>query len=367
MTRLQSTGRLLLLALMAWASPTTAQGLGVPSGTPWQGTTEVTTALRFQSITDGDTTLEQTSVPVAIRASLSESFDVQVFASYVRSTGDGLTSLSGLSDAQVATSYRVPLGAGQAVASLRLAVPGGASTLTADEAETAFLVGQEFYGLQASSFRRGASVTPGVTWAFPLTDRAVVGLGAAFSVRPSYTPLEETATAFDPADEVLLTAGVSSRLANGTELSADATYVRYGSDAWGDILYQTGDAVGLAVRWSGLSGPLGFDLVGGFLRRGETDVADEAGTPLSRDAAIPTRGYARGTLRGRLGRSIVLDGFAGGRYYAESEVFTAKALVDLGLAPQVTVAEGLTLLGHVGLTLGDIQSTDVGLGLRWSP
>lgn len=357
----------LSLALLAAGAPTaqpTAGGAATPLYTGAERPpAQVSLSTLYQRVEGDGVELSQLSVPLGLFLPITRDLGFSLNAYYAASDGPDMAGVDGFADAQAALSYRVPVGAGSAVLSVGVNAPGGGAALTAEKAETAFLIGQGFYAFRLPTLGQGFNVAPGVTYAVPVGERVVLGVGALYQVRGPFEPRAEIDDAYDPGDEVLLTGGADVQIAPGASLALDVTYIGYGTDEWVGQSYQTGDAVAVTARWAQAVGPHEVVVLGRVRRKAETEVPPETAAFLAADAAVPTQGRVLASARLRLSPAVRLGVAAQGRYYDASDVFSEKALVDLLLTPEVAVSRGAALVGRLGGTLGDIQGLEAGAGV----
>ncbi len=361
----------LLVAVLALADSSRAQLPTSDSATPiyTAGETpsiQVTTLAIYQIYDDSGSSVSQLTLPVSVFVPVTPRLGLSLRTSYAASDSDGMTSLSGLGDAQIAASYNFDIGPGSAVASASANLPSGESTLTLDEAATAFLIGQGFYGFRLPSLGQGFNVAPAVTWAVPLNTNLAVGLGAAYQVRGSVEPRTGFGESYDPGDELLLTAGLDARVRETSTVALDVTYARYGSDTWMGLDYSTGDAVAATVLWTEVLGPHNVRVLGRVGHRQESMVPPGTSAFLGLDATVPNQGRLLGHARFRVSPRLVMGAATQGRYYSASRAFEERRLFDAALIPEFEIMPGLTLLGRVGGTLGTLQGIEVGAGLSWS-
>ncbi|MEP0545294.1 MAG: hypothetical protein ABJF88_00010 [Rhodothermales bacterium] len=304
------------------------------------------------------------STPFTIFAPVARNLALSLRTSYTSVEGNDLAGVSGLTDTQATLSYFRPLGPGSAVVSASANLPSGTTELKPDEAATAFLVGQNFYGFRLPSLGQGLNAAAGLTYAFPLGEAVVVGLGAAYQVRGAYAPTVG-ADDYDPGDELLLTGGFDYGLGPASSLALDVTYAIYGADASGDLAFESGNALSVTTKWTGEVGRRRASLLGRFRSKGGTEVAEDPGVRLGQDPVIPTQGRVLGDVQlvggGRLGLGV----FAQGRFYAASDLFTEKVVFDVGAAPSFRVLPNATLLTRFAVTFGDLAGFEASGGLSW--
>ena len=328
---------------------------------------QVTASAVYQQVLDdpllGDSTgLRQIAVPLVVLAPVAPGVDVSLRASYATSSRDGAGAASGFTDAQVALTVRRAVGGGEVAVGLAATVPAGGG-LTAEEAATAFLAAQEFYAFAAPSLRRGPSVSPSVSVAVPVGPSLVVGGGAAYRLRTGFEPRADLGGTFDPGDEVLLTAGADVLLADGSTVAVDGSYVRFGTDTFGGLEIAAGGAFGASASWTGSVAGMPASVLGAARQRVKADLDEATSARLGLDAAVPTQGRVVGTLRARLGPRVAADVSAGARYYAESEAYGARSLLDVRVVPAYRVSEGVAVLARLGGTVGSFTGVEAGLGL----
>jgi hypothetical protein len=326
---------------------------------------QVTTGAVYQRYEDDDVDLAQLVVPFTAFVPVMPDVGLSVRAWYASADGSEIASLSGIADAQVALSYHRAVGTGSVVGSLSVNLPSGDAAMAAEEVETAFLIGQGFYDFHVPTLGQGFNVAPGLTYAFPVGERLALGAGASYQYRGSFEPRSDVDDAYDPGDELLLTAGLDYRLAEASTLALDASYVHYGDDAFGDLTYTPGDAFAVTAQWTGAAGAHEVRVLGRARHRTDSTIPPETAALLGLDAAIPTQARLLGHVRFGLGPRFHLGALAQGRYYAESEVFAEKTLFDVGVVPEYEVYPGLTLNARLGATLGDLQGVEAGAGLAW--
>lgn len=307
--------------------------------------------------------LSQWSTPVMAAVPIVPGVALGLRASYAGAQGDGRTSVSGPADVQLALSAIRPVGPASAVASLSVNLPSGERSFSLEEAQTAFLIGQGFYAFGLPSFGQGLGVTPGLTVALPVGERLAVGAGVAYQVRGAFQPRSSSPDEYNPADELLLTTGVDTRLSPTATLAFDATASLYGSDTYGALTYATGNALALTTRLDTQLGPHEARVVGRVAFRGDTEVPPSVAVGTS--ATVNRQGRVMGRVRFRLTPRLHLGTLAQVRTYAASEAFAPRTLVDLRLSPEVALGDGLSLVGRAGATLGSHSGFEAGAGVAW--
>ena len=320
-----------------------------------------------QRVEDGDLTLTQISTPVSLFIPLGRTLGVSARVAGARTESDSLATILGVADAQLAASLRVPVGAARVVASLGVNLPTGIPEVTGplgeDEAATAFLLGQPFYGFRTPILNQGVNIAPGLTLALPLGDRLAIGVGVAHQMRGAFEPLAETGDRYEPGAETLVTGGIDARLAPGASATLDISYVRYEPDVWVGEAYQTGDAVALTAQVTGAIGRHEVRLLGRIQQKADSEIPTETEAALGLNASVPFQARALANARLRAGRWARLGLTAQARTYSASEVFGSRTLLDLAATPELRLGTRLGLFGRVSSTFGTHRSVEAGGGL----
>ena len=134
--------------------------------------------------------LTQLSNSLSVFVPVTQRLSVRARGAYARMDGSGLDPIQGLTDISGRLSYAQPVGNGSIVFQVRANAPTGKDELTASELATTRPISQNFYDFRVTSFSRGSSIAPQVTWAVPLSDRLVVGIGGSYQYRRGFRPRE---------------------------------------------------------------------------------------------------------------------------------------------------------------------------------
>jgi hypothetical protein len=351
------------LALLGYASAVSAQDAYIGSA---PRPIRIATGAVFQQYADADSRLQQVSFPFTAYLPVSRPLAFSVAFSPALVDGASVASLSGISDAQLALSYYNRFGEASLVASLSANLPSGKRALTQEEFETSTLVSQNFYGFRLPVFGQGLNLSPGVTFAFPAGDAATLGIGASYQVRGSFEPLAGMAEAFDPGDELLLTAGADVRLDPSWALSGDVTYTLFQPDELGAVeVYDSGDQVAVSLQ---ALGHMGFNQLRIFARyrnKGKSTL------PIG-DAAVaaprtePSQGRLLGAYRVRVIEGIYATLLAQGRYFEATDLYDAMTLVDLGASQEFAVSREISMTSRFIYTFGSFPGVEIGGGLAFS-
>lgn len=296
-------------------------------------------------------------VPVGRRAS----FWLQT--SQVTATGDDLETLSGFGDTQAGVTYTRPLGEGSLVSTLNVNLPSGKRELTRDEFTTSILLSQTFFDFRIPGFGQGTNVSPSLTWAVPVQDDVVVGVGASYQYRGSFRPVQFDDSEYDPGDEMLVTGGIDLRLGRTEAVSGDVSYTLYTDDSWGTQSFSPGNKVVASLQYLSY---MGFDelrVQARYSSRAKTTLPVGAGLTSEAQRLTPTHLNLLGTYRWRFSRDGAVRFLAQGRFFGEAEPYEAQNVVDVGMLPEWSLADALHLQGRFVYTAGSFSGLEAGVGL----
>ena len=353
---------LLLLLLLGLAAEGAAQDDALYLSSQQQPV-RISIGASYQSYAEDGGDLSEFSIPLAISIPLGRRLGVSVLASQASASGDNVESVSGVSDAQVGLSYYQQVGQGSVVLSLGANLPSGKRELTQDEFATSIFLSQHFYNFRVPGFGQGFNVSPGLVVALPVSEDVVLGVGASYQVKGGYKPIEGMDD-YDPGDEILLTGGFDYRLSRTTNLSADVTYTRYGSDTFGGRdVYTSGDKLTITAQLLGYLRVHELRLVARYrgLSKGSRPAVPGAADESLQ--TLPGQVLLRGSYRHRVSPAFTLGLLAQARLFDETDVFEARNLFDVGLAPVVALSDKVALRLRFLYTLGNFTGFETGGGL----
>ncbi len=317
----------------------------------------------YQRFEDGDRVITQWSVPIVAVVPFADRWQVSIRGSGASASGKDLQTLSGFSDIRTTLSYAQPIGEGSLIVNASVNAPTGKEELAQDEFNTARLLSRNFYRFRVPSFGQGFGAGAGLTWAVPVAESVVIGIGGAFRYRGSYTPTAGQQAEYDPGEEGRITGGVDVRLGQSSALSVDGSFYLYGTDTvGGDDQFDTGNHVSVRVQ---------------FLREGERHTIrvrgqyrqQEKSTLPIRDGSdrelqvLPSRGVLQARYTVGLSRDIDMGVSAAGRWYDETTAFGSKTMGTIGLEPRFSIREPFTITPRFAYTAGSIMGLEGGVGL----
>ncbi|MEM1043017.1 MAG: hypothetical protein AAGI91_10345 [Bacteroidota bacterium] len=319
----------------------------------------------YQRFTDEGQDLAEVSVPLGVYLPLGANVALGLNANYAAVSGSEIETLSAFGDVQFVASYFQPVGDGSVVLSLGFNANTGSSALTFEEFEAATRASQTVYDFRVPTFGQGLRVAPAVTYAFPLSDRVALGLGASYQYRGPYEPLADELDQYDPGEEVLLTGGTDLKVTDLSSVSLDVSYALNGTDSWGAIEYEPGNTVSAAMQYLQLVGRHEVRVLARYQSRGEGRLPQATvlgGT--AAETAVPTQLLVAATGQIEVAPVLRLGVLARARIYGESALVPeGQTLTDLGLVPTVRVGERLHLTGRFVYTLGSFSGFTAGGGM----
>jgi len=305
-----------------------------------------------------------TQIDLAIPIGRSVRLTAQGGAAQVQSDRGDL--FAGLDDTQVGLVVAQQAGTGSFVARLDVGIPTGKQELTAGELATVQATSRSVYDFRIPSFGDGVSVVPRVSYAFPLGDNVVTGLGAAYQYLGSYQPIARANREYDPGNGLEVFGGVDAQINRSNSLSIDVRYARFGTAQAGGIdrlepgnsyagtvryTYQATDAV---VRFAAQYQKWEESSVRAFL------VGPDAPTDATRQQLVPSRMLAQASYQRRLGDTVSLRARMGGRYFRETDVTDRKRVGIAGLRAAFRLSSSWTLAPFASVTAGDFFGTSGG-------
>ena len=361
--------RCLGLALLIAASavgPVRAQQPGVrPAST--RPSAVVTTGLHYQRfIFEDDAHVEEISFPIYAEVPLGSATSVSLRTSPATVRGRGVESIGGLSDAQLSLSHFAEIAGGSVVVSLGMNLPSGKRTLTQEEFETTVLLSRNIYDFRTPAFGQGFNVSPGLTWAIPLSENVVVGVGAAYQYKGAFEPIENMEADYQPGAEVLLTGGLDLRLMPAAALSGDVTLTRYGADEIdGESVFESGSQVVSTIQFLKYWGFDELRVIGRYRSRARGSLVAPGADPSPAIEALPNQVDIAASYRMRTGAATSIGWHGGVHYFDETDVFSSKLLVSAGVTPQIAVGHAIDFWTRFSMRVGDFTGVEAAAGLAF--
>jgi hypothetical protein len=323
----------------------------------------ITVQPTYQRFEDEGRTLTQWSVPLQMVVPFRDRWQVSIRGSGASAGGDNVQTLSGLTDVQAALSYARPVGEGSVILNANVNAPTGKKELSQGEFITATLLSQNFYRFRVSSFGQGLGAGTGVTWAFPVTESVVFGLGGAFQYHASYDPVAGRQQEYDPGEEGRFTAGIDIQLTRMSALSADLSLFLYGTDTvGGGDRFDAGNYGSVRVQYLHRGDGQTLRILGRYRQQEKSTLPIRNGSDRELQV-LPSHGMLQARYTVGLSESVDVRVSAAGHWYEETTAFGGKTLGTIGVEPRFAVGERVSIAPRAAYTAGDITGLEGGVGL----
>ncbi len=313
------------------------------------------------------------SMPIAGYIPINSEVSVNLRAAGASVSGDGLTTLSGLTDTQLGlTWYKRPL---NAVFSLGVNLPSGKKELTLEEYYTSYLISFNHYNLATPNFGQGLNISPGVNWAYKLSDQVVVGLSVSGQIKGGFSPIDMGGeeTDYKPGNELTINTGMDYSLDETSTISADVIYTHYASDQVdGEEFYGSGAKLVFYSRYQKYMGYNYFSITGRYRSKGKNSYLSGSSMVTEAEKSAPDQYELYSLYRMRYNQKTWLGITGELRYYAESSVFTSIFMFGAGAQPEYVLSPNTTLRGNIKLLYGSIKDGDgitgleIGAGIKYN-
>jgi hypothetical protein len=353
----------LVLVLLATAVPQAHAQQGAINMGGRQQRVSATIMPIYQSYEEDGLSASQTSIPITIVAPIGTNLSLSLYASQMSATGD-VPSVNGLSDAQFILSYAHRMDAGSLVLSMGTNVPVGKTTLTEEEFTSLIFISQRAYDFRVPSLGQGLGFSPSLTWAMPVGAGSALGIGASYQVRGAYSPFAFRDEEYNPGNEILVTAGFSSRLTTQSVLSLDLAHSLYAADTFGEEeIYEAGakTTVSALYRYS-----VRFDefrLRATYRTRAKNSQLAGDILTIEDTRSIPNQVNLRAAYRKRLSPGLDVTALIEARRFDKTDLFQERTMVDLGIMPSIHISPQASLVGQFIYTLGTISGIEAGAGI----
>ncbi|MFQ5650043.1 MAG: hypothetical protein ACE5IY_08880 [bacterium] len=319
---------------------------------------------QFWSIENSDDFSEFSNLVFAY-VPFSRRLGVTLRSSQAVVTGEnGMETLGGLTDTQIGLSYY--LEGPNLVFNLGVNLPSGKRNLSSAETATSSRISSDIFDLQVPHFGQGFNLSSGLTWAIPVSENLVVGLGASYQFRGAYEPFN-TDISYDPGEEVLLTGGLDLRLGERSSISGDAVLTLVAEDKInGENEFDAGNRLLLTLQFKKY---FGFNELK-MLARYRSRTKDEFLSNGLRQKTLPNQLEVGMRYQMRFSRVFYLGVLAEVKHYDRATaVFSDIDLVGLALQPNLVVSKKVSLPLDLSVRFGrakggaNLVGFQLGLGL----
>lgn len=306
--------------------------------------------------TEAGRELTELSTRLTVFVPIGDRFSVQAGGNYAQMDGDNLTEVSGFADATARITYAQPVGEGSVVFSARANLPTGKDELDEeepnDELRTTRFISQNFYDFRVTSFSRGLSVSPQVTWAFPLTDRLAVGIGGGYQYQAGYRPQASLSEDYVPGDGIGVNGGLDYKITDASALGLDVAFRQFGTDRVGNTdQFDAGTRMAGTLRYLVRSGFTTVRAVLRFTRWEESKFRFQQGD--SNEAQVlPSNGLGLLSYQTRLTEDIRLHVRGSGHWYEDTIQEDEQIFGRAYVSPSFEFSEVVSVEPHGTATYG---------------
>ncbi len=326
----------------------------------------IRTGAVYQQYADQDRRLSQVSFPISAFIPMTRNFALSLFTNPAMVSGESVTQLNGMSDAQAALSYYQPIGEGSIVVSLSSNLPSGKRELTEAEFATTTLLSQDYYGFFVPVFGQGLNLSPGVTFAYPLGENVVGGVGFSYQLKGSFKPVVNMLDDFTPGDEMMITGGLDFKVAPSWALSTNFSYVMYQEDQLGDIsVFDSGDQMVAVMQLLGNMGSNQMRIIARYRTKAKS-VLPAGDQVVTAPRTIPEQVQLTGTYTLSIQENLHATLIGRVRHYQDTDFFDTKTLFDLGASPEVAFSETVSAVMRFVYTFGSFPGVEIGGGLAFT-
>lgn len=312
--------------------------------------------------------LSETSFPIFVYLPLGQNWSMSLLGSRATVNGDITQRLTGFTDAQMNLNYF--LESAKTMFNLSVNLPTGKKKLTLKEFETSYLISLNMYNFQVPNFGQGLNISSGVSWALPLSENFVLGLGAAYQYRGPFKPFQHMTGQYDPGDEILLTGGFDTRLSETTTFSTDIIYTTYGKDKLNrKEVFLSGKKIVVTLQLRHYSNYNELWLLGRYRSKTKNQLVIAGGWLPEEEKMIPDQFEIIGQYRIRMNQGLYGSILAEARFFQETPAFDGARLYGLGIVPEYSLSPTIKLpLRFKYLTCSfnngsSLSGLEIGMGL----
>jgi hypothetical protein len=245
-------------------------------------------------------------------------------------------------------TYAQTVGEGSVVLTMEVNTPTGKQKLKDDEMATARTLSQNYFDFAVSSFSRGFSVGPQVTWAFPIGDNFAVGIGGTYKHHRGFQPTAELTedSLYVPGDGLGVNGGVDYEITPQSALGIDVSFRRYGTDQTGGVdRFEAGTRMTGTLRYLLRDGFTSVRVLARYANWEESEFGFQF--PESRRGqVIPSHGMLLGSYQTRLVEGIRLTTRASAHWYDETVQAATKTFGRLYVSPSVQLGDMISVAPH---------------------
>ncbi|MBN2001077.1 hypothetical protein JW935_26260, partial [candidate division KSB1 bacterium] len=218
---------------------------------------------------------------------------------------------------------------------------------------------------------QGLNLSVGLTWAHPLSEKIVAGLGGAFHYKGPYKPFKELSYDYNAGDEIILTTGLDYVTSRTSTLSFDFIFTKYQVDKVGDAeRFSSGNKMVFTAQYKQYLGYNELEVLARYRSKDKNSTAiPYGGTLLSEEEkTIPDYTELLGGYKYHIDPLTSIGIMVEGRFFQETSLYPGVKIYGGGLSPEYRIDENFTIFGHAKYYLGvtnkgpDFSGIEIGAG-----
>ena len=282
---------------------------------------------------DNDFSFSELSVPVSAFLPVGNRFGLSMQAARAAVNSSVMENINGFSDVQLGLNYY--LEQLYTVFNVGLNVPSGKSELSYKQFQTSLLLSLNQFDLRVPNFGQGLNVSAGLSWAYPLSDVFVVGLGAAYQLRGEFKPVDILVDPYDPGDEIVVTTGFEARLSPLSSLAADVVYTTFEEDKMaGEVLFASGNKIAVDLSYRHYIGAHDLWLSGTYRSKDKNRIAIAGQLYEQNEKTIPDHGEVAARYRYRIDPQWSVGVLLEGRFFQQLSHAPGIDIYGIGFVPE---------------------------------
>ncbi len=178
-----------------------------------------------------DDPVTETTFPIEVNYPIRENINFQM-NHFPAVSGFGKSQLAGLSDTWLRTNYS--FADDRALASIGIGLPTGKTELDSSEIVLARLLSEQAFKFQLPVYGQGLTVSGGVMYAMPVSEKFTIGAGLNFVLRNSYKFSTMNSVKYNPGEQFGINVGFDYVIMENLTSNLDIIYNYYTSDKMKD-------------------------------------------------------------------------------------------------------------------------------------
>ncbi len=319
----------------------------------------------YQSWTyESNYTISETILPLTVYFPVNRQLSLSLRTNQATVGGD-VNQLSGLTDTQFQANYY--LENMNLLLTVGLNIPSGKKELTLEEFQTSALISYTYLNFRVPNFGQGFNISPGISWAGPISDKLVIGVGATYQIKGGFNPLENMPEPYNPGDEILATLGFDLKLSRLTSFALDFIYTKYGEDKIGALkVFNSGDKYIVSWQIKSYLGMHEWRLIGRYRSKGKNSYYIGGVFQTEPERTTPDQLEGIGYFNYFINPKFSVKFSAEGRSFYGTSLYKPVDMGGLGISPTWKINRKMIVPVSFKYFFGDIQGVQTFQGLEAS-